>query len=67
MAAFAQVKAMDRNNPVKKNNLVHKLLKKNRTRIDIGGNVGEYSAELRRRNPNVEDTRIEPSSLTLKS
>ena len=44
------------------NELVHTLLGRKPTiAIDIGGNVGEYTAELRRRNPNLEIHTFEPS------
>lgn len=48
------------------NDLVHKLLgTKPLLAIDIGGNVGEYSAELRRRNADLEIHVFEPSSTNL--
>jgi FkbM family methyltransferase len=44
------------------NELVHTLLGRKPTiAIDIGGNIGEYTAELRRRNPNLEIHTFEPS------
>ncbi|MBM0106165.1 FkbM family methyltransferase [Steroidobacter sp. S1-65] len=34
--------------------------------VDIGGNVGSYTAELRRRNPNLEIHTFEPSATNLR-
>lgn len=36
-----------------------------RLAIDVGGNVGEYSAELRRRNPELEIHTFEPASTNI--
>ena len=48
------------------NEVVHKLLGQEPTlAIDIGGNVGEYTAELRRRNPNLEIHIFEPSNTNI--
>lgn len=48
------------------NELVHKLLgKKPNLAIDIGGNIGEYTAELRQRNPNLEIHTFEPSTTNI--
>jgi hypothetical protein len=35
--------------------------------IDIGGNLGNYTAELRKRNPSLEIHTFEPSAKTSKS
>jgi FkbM family methyltransferase len=44
------------------NSVVHSLLGREPTiAIDIGGNIGEYTAELRRRNPRLEIHTFEPS------
>jgi FkbM family methyltransferase len=49
------------------NELVHKLLgREPNIAIDIGGNVGEYTAELRKRNPNLEIHIFEPSATNIK-
>jgi len=48
------------------NDLVHKLLEREPLiAIDIGGNIGEYSAELRRRNKNLEIHIFEPSKINV--
>ncbi|MDA9281278.1 FkbM family methyltransferase [Pseudomonadales bacterium] len=62
VAAYAQGRGYGAATIRKENELVHKLLGKNPTlAIDIGGNVGEYTAEIRRRNPNAEIHTFEPS------
>lgn len=67
VAAYAQGKGCGTASIKQENELVHKLLrKKPRIAIDIGGNIGEYTAELRRRNPNVEIHTFEPSSTNIK-
>jgi len=49
------------------NELVHKLLgREPNIAIDIGGNVGEYTAELRKRHPNLEIHIFEPSATNIK-
>lgn len=51
---------------IQENQLTHKLLrKKPNLAIDIGGNIGEYTAELRRRNPNLEIHTFEPSATNI--
>jgi FkbM family methyltransferase len=63
VAAFAQGKGYGTASIVQENNLVHQLLKrKPQLVIDIGGNVGDYTAELRRRNPLAEIHTFEPCS-----
>lgn len=48
------------------NELVHKLLgRPPKIAIDIGGNIGEYTAELRRLNPHLEIHTFEPSSINI--
>ncbi len=48
------------------NEVVQKLLgRQPHIAIDIGGNIGEYTAELRRRNPNLEIHTFEPSSTNI--
>ena len=47
-------------------NLLQSFLKsKPQLAIDIGGNVGSYTAELRKRNPNLEIHVFEPSSVNI--
>jgi FkbM family methyltransferase len=63
VAAFAQGKGYGASSIVQENNLVHQLLKRRpQLVVDIGGNVGDYTAELRRRNPLTEIHTFEPSS-----
>lgn len=67
VAAYAQGKGYGTASIKKENELVHKLLgKKPNIAIDIGGNIGEYTAELRRRNPNLEIHTFEPSNTNIK-
>lgn len=48
------------------NEIIHRLLiDKPRLAIDIGGNIGDYSAELRARNPDVEIHIFEPDNTNL--
>lgn len=48
------------------NEVIHNLLgRKPNIAIDIGGNIGDYTAELRRRNPNLEIHTFEPSSTNI--
>jgi FkbM family methyltransferase len=48
------------------NEVVHALLGKEPTLVvDIGGNAGEYTAEVRRRNPNAEIHVFEPSATNI--
>lgn len=47
--------------------MVHQLLNRDpKVAIDIGGNIGEYTAELRRLNQNMEIHVFEPSSTNVK-
>ena len=62
VAAYAQGKGYGSASISQENNLVHKLLNKQpKLAIDIGGNIGNYTAEIRRRNPSVEIHTFEPS------
>lgn len=63
-AAYAQGKGYT---SIKQENaLVLKLLGKSPTlAIDIGGNIGDYTAEIRRRNPNAEIHTFEPSAINI--
>jgi FkbM family methyltransferase len=66
VAAYAQGKGYGTASIRQENALVHKLLGKSPTlAIDIGGNVGEYTAEIRRRNPNAEIHTFEPSATNI--
>ncbi len=68
VATYVQGKGYFTTSIRQENALVHKLLGKSPTlAIDIGGNIGEYSAEIRRRNPNAEDILLNLQQLTLKS
>lgn len=63
LAAHAQGKGYGTATIRRENALVHRLLGRTPTlAADIGGNVGEYSAELRRRHPALEIHVFEPSS-----
>lgn len=65
-SSYAQGKGYGAGTIKMENGLVHKLLKnKPLLAVDIGGNVGEYSAELRRRNPDLEIHVFEPSSVNI--
>ena len=67
IAAYAQGKGYGTASIRQENTLVRKLLGKNpKLAIDIGGNVGEYTAEIRRRNPNAEIHTFEPSATNIK-
>lgn len=64
--AYAQGKGYGAGTIRVENKLVHELLKKAPLlAVDIGGNVGEYSAELRQRNPDLEIHVFEPSSVNV--
>jgi len=66
VAAFAQGKGYGTASIRQENALVHKLLGKSPTlAIDIGGNIGEYTAEIRRRNPKAEIHTFEPSAANI--
>lgn len=65
-AYYAQGKGYGSATIKQENKLVHQFLKNAPAlAIDIGGNIGEYSAELRRRNPNLEIHIFEPSSVNI--
>ena len=62
-AAHAQGKGYGTATIARENALVHRLLgRAPALAADIGGNVGEYTAELRRRHPALEVHVFEPSS-----
>jgi FkbM family methyltransferase len=65
-AAYVQGKGYGTASIKPENALVQKLLgRKAQLAIDIGGNVGDYAAELRRRYPAVEIHIFEPSSTNI--
>jgi FkbM family methyltransferase len=66
LAAHVQGKGYGAASIRQQNALAHKLLCKSPTlAIDIGGNVGDYTAEIRRRNPNTEIHIFEPSATNI--
>jgi FkbM family methyltransferase len=66
IAAYAQGKGYGTASIEKENELVRKLLGKSPTlAIDIGANIGEYTAEIRRLNPNAEIHAFEPSATNI--
>jgi FkbM family methyltransferase len=67
VAAYLQGKGYGSASIRQENELVHKLLnKKPVLAIDIGCNIGEYTAEIRRRNPSAEIHTFEPSATNIK-
>ena len=66
VAFYAQGKGYGSATIKQENKLVHQFLKKTPIlAVDIGGNIGEYSAELRRLNPSLEIHIFEPSSVNI--
>lgn len=66
LAFYAQGKGYGSATIKQENKLVHQFLKiKPVLAVDIGGNIGDYSAELRRRNPDLEIHIFEPSSVNI--
>ena len=66
LAAHAQGKGYGTATIARENALVHQLLGSTPAlAADIGGNVGEYTAELRRRHPALEVHVFEPSSTNI--
>lgn len=62
-AALAQGKGYGTSTIEQENRLVHALLAQPpRLALDIGGNVGDYTAELRRRTPDLEIHVFEPDA-----
>lgn len=62
-ASRAQGKGYGSSTITQENKLLHQLLDQApRLAIDIGGNIGNYTAEIRRRNPSAEIHTFEPSS-----
>jgi FkbM family methyltransferase len=67
LAAYLQGKGYGSSSIKQENYLVRKFLNQNaRLAIDIGGNKGEYTAEIRRHNPNAEIHIFEPSLTNIK-
>jgi FkbM family methyltransferase len=67
IAAYIQGKGYGTASIRKENQLVHDLLRRPpKLAIDIGGNVGEYTAELRRRTAEVEIHTFEPADTNIK-
>ena len=67
VAAYLQGKGYGASTIKQENKLVHKLLgKKPNIAVDIGGNIGDYTAELRRINPDLEIHTFEPSNANIK-
>jgi FkbM family methyltransferase len=65
-AAYAQGKGYGSTTIKKENQLVRKILNKQiALAVDIGGNVGEYTAEIRRLNPQAEIHTFEPSATNI--
>jgi FkbM family methyltransferase len=68
MASRAQGKGYGSSTIKQENKLLHQLLSSPpRLAIDIGGNVGNYTAEIRRRDPSVEIHIFEPSSTNIQT
>lgn len=66
VAAYIQGKGYSANSIEQESKLAHELLGKSpELVIDIGGNVGEYTAEIRRLNPNTEIHTFEPSATNI--
>jgi FkbM family methyltransferase len=67
LAHLAQGKGYGTASIQQENEVTHALLGKNpKLAMDIGGNVGEYSAEIRRRNPETEIHIFEPSAVNIR-
>ncbi len=65
-AAYAQGKGYGSTSIGREVDLILSLLPAApRLAIDVGGNIGEYSAELRRRNPDLEIHTFEPASTNI--
>lgn len=66
IAAFAQGKGYGTASIRQENKLIHSVLpRKPKIAIDIGGNIGEYTAELRRINPDLEIHTFEPAQTNI--
>jgi FkbM family methyltransferase len=65
-AAYAQGKGYGAATIEQEVNLLHSFLKSlPKLAIDIGGNIGNYTAELRKRNPDLEIHTFEPSATNI--
>lgn len=66
-AAAAQGKGTGAMSIQQENEIIHRLIQnKPKLAVDIGGNVGEYTAELRRRNLHLEIHTFEPSTTNIR-
>jgi FkbM family methyltransferase len=66
VSAYLQGKGYGAGTIAQENRLVHKMLHKEpRLAIDIGGNIGDYTAEIRRRNISTEIHTFEPSKVNI--
>lgn len=66
LSAYAQGKGYGTASIEQENALTHKLLRRRPAlAIDIGANVGDYTAELRRRNPSLEIHAFEPATVNV--
>lgn len=66
IACYAQGKGYGATTIKQENQQVHKLLGNiPKLVVDIGGNIGEYTAEVRRRNPYVEIHTFEPCATNI--
>lgn len=66
LAAHAQGKGYGASSINRENDLTHKLLgRRPIVVVDVGGNVEDYTAEVRRRNPDAEIYTFEPSSVNV--
>jgi len=66
VANLAQGKGYGSSTIFQENLLVQKMLARSaKIAIDIGGNIGDYTAELRRRNPRAEIHTFEPSTTNI--
>src|SRR5271166_4101731 len=66
VAAYAQGKGYGAATMEQEVKLLQSLLQaKPKLAIDIGGNLGNYTAELRKRNPSLEIHTFEPSSTNI--
>lgn len=66
VSTYAQGKGYGTSTITKEVKLVHAVLgKMAQLAIDIGGNIGEYTAELRKKSPNCEIHTFEPSTTNI--
>jgi FkbM family methyltransferase len=66
VAAYAQGKGYGSASIARENEMIHRALSRRPAlAVDIGANVGDFTAELRRRNPELEIHAFEPSGVNL--